>query len=272
MKRNPVIGLIAAMLLCLSCSVKEDREPCPCWLGIDLQQCGSIHDNRLGQDITFSAMDVVISAWNDGFLFQQKVGHEDYGQLYEKAVPKSYVSTSVVHGEKTMRRDGQELVIPEGKEADPIFAYAAQVGCFQEFARDTARLHKQFARVRMKVENPVGESYPYRFRLRSDTKGLDLMDLRPLEGPAGMDLERGTDDIVRFRLIRQREEGYTYIDVFNRETLLESFPLHEWIKELGYSWLAKDLQDIDINIDYAQGEVSVKVNDWGDGGSIRIEI
>ena len=260
------------MTITLSCSVKEDREPCPCWLNIDLRQCGSVHDNRLGQDLTFSAMDVVVSAWNDSFLFQQKVDHEDYGQLCEKTVPKSYVSTSVVYGEEKMIRDGYKLIIPTGDDADEIWAHAGNVACFYEFALDTAVLHKQFARIRVKIANPIEEKYPYTFRLRGDIYGLDLRDLTPLEGKIDMELQRGKDDIIDFNLIRQKQDSKIEIDVYEKAKLIDTFPINEWIRELNYSWLAKDLKDINMNIDYAKGEIFIKVNDWGDGGSIKIEI
>ena len=259
-------------ILAASCSLKEDRGPCPCWLDIDLEQCRSVHEDRNGQDRETDIMDVRVSAWNDRFLFGQKVGHEDFGEPYEKAVPKSWVATSVVTGEEMMVRDGYRLISPAGEDADEIWAYAGHVACFDESARDTAVLHKQFARVRVKISNPVGDRYPYTFRLKSGICGLDLRDLSPLEGVTDIPLERGTDDIMTFNLIRQSEDSRIEIDIYEKDKHLDTFPVHEWIRALGYSWLAKDLQDIDINIDYAKGEISVKVNDWGDGGSIKIEI
>ena len=273
MNRTASISVIAAALIsAASCSLKEDREPCPCWLDINLQECGTVLDNRNGQVQERPVREVSVAAWNDSFLFQQKVGHEDYGEPYEKAVPKSYVSTSVVTGEERMVRDGYRLTLREDEDADEIFAHAGHVACFREFASDTAVLHKQFARVKVKITNPVGKDYPYTFRLRGTTCGLDLRDLTPLDGNVGMDLTRGKDDIIEFNLIRQREDSLIEIDILEDGRTVETLPVHDWIARLGYSWLAKDLQDISINIDYAKGEISVSVSDWQDGGSVRIEI
>ncbi len=271
MKALQVTGIIASALLAVSCSVKEDRMPCPCRLGIDLQECGSAHDGNEGGG-TVRFMNVTVAAWNDRFIFEQKVGHEDFGLPFEKAVPKCHISTSVTAGEQMMRRDGYRLVIPAGHDADEIWAHAGRVACFGESATDTARLHKQFARVKVKITKPAGDDYPCTFRLRSDVHGLDLRDLSPVNGELDLALERGQDDIIDFTLIRQHEDSRIRLEVYESDRLIETFPVDDWIRELGYSWLARDLQDIDINIDYAKGEISVKVNDWGDGGSIRIEI
>ena len=50
-KHIPAIA--AAFLLALTaCSVKEDRQECPCWLDVDVTGCGKI------------ARNVTVSAWN----------------------------------------------------------------------------------------------------------------------------------------------------------------------------------------------------------------
>ena len=265
MKRTQTIAILSAALLTVSCSLKENRQPCPCWLDIDLEGCAAVQQENGGKAVN-------VSAWNDRFIFEEIVAQEDYGKTCEKAVPKSYVSTSVVSGEEMMVRDGYQLIIPVGEDADEIWAHAGHVACLGEKARDKAVLHKQFARVKVKIENPVGDRYPYSFRLRGSIYGLDLRNLHPIEGMTDMSLTRGKDDIMDFKLIRQTDDSQIKIDVYEGKEKLETLPIDEWIRELGYRWDDEDLEDININIDYAKGEITVKINDWVDGGSIKIEI
>ena len=143
-KRKTLIILVAALIGAASCSIKEDRTPCPCWLSIDLSRC--------------SQNSVTVAAWAEPELFSARDAVQDYKDpdSYEKTVPKGYVNTSVVTGEREMRRSGARLIIPLGHDAASIYAHAGAIECFGEFAKDTAMLHKQFARVFVNVEIPKG--------------------------------------------------------------------------------------------------------------------
>ncbi len=177
MAKTKTLIILAAVLSLAACSIKEDRTPCPCWLSIDFTKV--------------SQKNVNVAAWGESELFSERIAVKDYleAESYEKTVPKGYVYTSVVSGERDMQRSGARLTIPLGHDADSIFAHAASVECLGEFAKDTAELHKQFARVFMSVEIPEGHAYPYTFTAYSDVAGMDMRDLSPLEGEFKHDLK-----------------------------------------------------------------------------------
>ena len=262
MGKTKTLFILAAVLIgAASCSIKEDRTPCPCWLTIDFSRC--------------SPKSVTVAAWNDSEIFSERVVPQDYteSEIYEKTVPKGYVSTSVISGERQMQRSGVHLTIPLGHDADSIYAHAANVECFGEFAKDTAVLHKQFARVFMNVEIPLGHEYPYTFTAVSDICGMNMRDLSPIEGQFRVDLKLGQDNICMFCLPRQKEDGGTLaLEIHEGSNVIETIPLAEWIKKMGYNWLKKDLEDIYIGVDYAKAEVSISVNGWDDGYSFKVEI
>lgn len=260
-KTKTLIILAAALLGAASCSIKEDRTPCPCWLSIDFSRC--------------SQKTVTVSAWADSELFNDRIAVQDYpdAESYEKTVPKGYVSTSVISGEREMKRSGAHLTVPLGHDADSIYAHAANVECLGEFAKDTAVLHKQFARVFMNVEVPQGHAYPYTFSAVSDVCGMDMRDLSPVEGEFKVDLQLDKDNICMFCLPRQKENGGSLrLLIQDRGEIIETIPLAQWIEKMGYSWIRKDLEDIYIGVDYAKAEVSISVNGWDDGYSFKVEI
>ena len=260
-KTKTLIILAAALLGAASCSIKEDRTPCPCWLSIDFSRC--------------SQKTVTVSAWTDSELFNDRIAVQDYpdAESYEKTVPKGYVSTSVISGEREMKRSGAHLTIPLGHDADSIYAHAASVECLGEFAKDTAELHKQFARVFMNVEVPQGHAYPYTFSAVSDVCGMDMRDLSPVDGEFKVDLQLDKDNICMFCLLRQKEDGGSLrLLIQDRGEIIETIPLAQWIEKMGYSWIRKDLEDIYIGVDYAKAEVSISVNGWDDGYSFKVEI
>ena len=260
-KTKTLIIMAAALTLAASCSIKEDRSPCPCWLSIDLSRCAQ--------------NSVTVSAWGEDEIFSERVAVHDYQEAdsYEKTVPKGYVNTSVITGEREMKRSGARLIIPMGHDADSIYAHARSVECFGEFAKDTAVLHKQFARVFMSVEIPQGHDYPYTFKVCSDVCGMDMRDLSPLEGEYLIDIKLNEENICMFCLPRQKENGGTLrILIYQGSEVIETIPLAEWINQMGYSWIRKDLEDIYIGVDYAKAEVNISIKGWDDGYSFKVEI
>ena len=260
-KTKTLIIMAAALTLAASCSVKEDRSPCPCWLSIDLSRCTS--------------SSVTVAAWGEEEIFSERVAVQDYleADSYEKTVPKGYVNTSVITGERDMRRSAARLVIPLGHDADSIYAHASSVECLGEFAKDTAELHKQFARVFMSVEIPQGHDYPYTFKASSDVCGMDMRDLSPVEGEFRIDLTLDEENICMFCLPRQKENGGNLrLLIYQGDEVIETIPLAEWINRMGYNWLKKDLEDIYIGVDYAKAEVSISIRGWDDGYSFKVEI
>ena len=260
-KRKTLIILVAALIGAASCSIKEDRTPCPCWLTIDFGRC--------------SQKNVTVAAWGDSEIFSERIAVKDYPDegSYEKTVPKGYVNTSVVSGERDMIRSGAHLNIPVGHDADSIYAHATRVECFGEFAKDTAVMHKQFARVFMNVEIPQGHQYPYTFTACSDVCGMDMRDLSPVEGEFKVDLELDEENICMFCLPRQKENGgQLRLLIYDKGEVIETIPLAEWINQMGYNWLKKDLEDIYIGVDYAKAEVSISIKEWDDGYSFKVEI
>ena len=261
MKIQKTLLLTLTILLAISCSIKEDRSPCPCWLSIDLSRC--------------TQESVTIAAWADSELFSERVSVQDYRSKgsYEKTVPRGHVNTSVVYGERDMQRTGPMLTIPLGHDCDSLWAHAASIECLGENAMDTAVLHKQFARVFMSVEIPIGHEYPYTFTICSDVSGTDLRDLSPVEGDFRVDLSLDMDNVCMFCLPRQKEDGGALrLLIHDNGEVIETIPLAEWISRMGYNWRSIDLEDIYIGVDYARAEVSISIRGWDDGNSFIVEI
>ena len=261
MAKTKTLIILAALLSLAACSIKEDRTPCPCWLSIDFSKV--------------SQQNVNVAAWGDSELFSERIAVKDYleAESYEKTVPKGYVYTSVVSGERDMQRSGARLTIPLGHDADSIYAHAASVKCLGEFAKDTAELHKQFARVFVSVEIPEGHNYPYTFSACSNVSGMDMRDLSPVDGEFRYNLKFGEDNICMFCVPRQKEEGGELrLLIYEGDKVIETIPLAEWIAKMGYNWLKKDLEDIYIGVDYAKAEVSITIKGWDEGISFKVEI
>lgn len=244
---------LCAVLLPVSCSVKEDREECPCWLDIVVSGCRSISRN------------VTVSAWNPEMVFSEGIDILDYPEGYERTVPKGYVTVTAFAGRRSQEFSGESLLIPDGLPCDSLYARHALVDCRGEFARDTVILHKQFATVYLKIDQlEDGDPYPYVLVLRSAFDGLRLTDCSPHAGAWTLPLEALPDGTFRFRVPRQGD-GSLSIDLVLAGETVDRYPVGEHILRAGYSWLSEDLEDIYIGMDYGGSEPHITIEPWGDG-------
>ena len=250
--------VLAASILAASCSIKEDRRPCPCWLDIDITGCAS------------HTTEVALSAWDTDNLFSDKVAVADYPDAYEKTVTKGMVMTSAYCGLSQSSVSGSRIVIPEGCQSDMLFAHSNVVDCTGESARDSVILHKQYATVFLSMKDGQARESLKTMEVRGNVCGIDYVTLEPADGSFRFMTESDSNSTWTFRLPRQREDSELTLVTFVEGEPKDELSLDEWIAKSGYSWLDKDLKDIYINVDYAVGKVSVVIQGWADGESFDI--
>ena len=259
---NPfkTIAAAALTLVVASCSVKEDRTPCPCWLGI-----------HISPSLDYSR-DLTVSAWNEDRIFSQTVSVADYPDDYEQTVPKGHVTVSAYCGRKVSTEERGRIIIPHGSDSDPVWAHLRMVDCMGEFAKDTVQMCKQWATVHLKIENSSDDEYPYSLAVVSDVCGFDIRDLSPIVGPFRHELTLDSEESCSFRLPRQRDDSRAVITVSSDGERLDDLPLHQWIEATGYSWHDRNLKDIYIGVDYVRAEVTIDIQGWAEGESYEITL
>lgn len=250
------------VLLASSCSVKEDRGVCPCWLRLDLHPC---------LDVTG---DVMVSAWSgngDSRYLRDKAHVLDYKEYYEADVPKGETFINVFTEALDNIEEGHRITIPFGQDFDRIHAYSNHVVCDGEFYVDTVRLHKQYAVVFVKVEKSELEDYPYEFFVESDVCGIDLLTLSPISGEFRYDIVFDDKDVGSFVLPRQFVDSDALtLNIRNKGVVVESINLAAMVRTMEYSWEDESLEDIYIGVDYADAEVSISISDWGEGQKVDV--
>lgn len=260
MNRLHLITAMLSVLVLSSCSVKEDRTPCPCWLCLDITPSKAY------------SKDVTLSAWNEGRIFSQTVSIADYPSCYEQTVPKGHVNVSAYCGRRESMEEGGRIIIPLGCESDPIRAHLRSVDCLGEFAHDTLNMCKQWATVHLKIENSSDDQYPYSLSVESDICGIDLRNLSPIKGQFRYDLDLDSQESCSFRLPRQRDDSKAVIVTYADNDRLDELPLYQWIEQTGYSWHDKDLKDIYIGVDYVRAEVTIIIQGWDEGDSYEVRL
>lgn len=246
-------------LLC-SCSVKEERTPCPCWLSLDVGGCKGKSDS------------LTLSLWGEHSHLSEEICIEDYPEMFESEVEKGSVRLAAVCGyDRRDVRDGVILSDP-GEEAPAVLGYASTIDCTGESASDSVILGRQTARIHLAVETSPGEDYPYALSVVSDVCGLHTRDLSPVKGEFTHPLRLDSEHVCTFRLYRQHDDSRPVIVVQRDGQEEDRLPLYDWIKAVGYDWRTPDLEDIFIRMDYARADVTITVSDWQNGDTIHITI
>ena len=248
--------LLATLLVLLSsCSIKEDRTGCPCWLIVDLSKV-------LDAGITPPSL------WNHGLtvaLFSSShvidslsLGYEEAHAEYGFHVAKGDVGVVGILGRDRAEISGPAIRIPEGCQADPLYLSSQWVPCYGEEARAVLEVLKQFSR----VEIWGLDTFSCRMEVTAGCSGLDLLTAEALEGPFRYQLTCDEEGACRFRMPRQREDDLKILLYDADGQLDNSIPLGRYMTDIGYDWDAPSLADVSIRVDFVTATVNITVGDW----------
>lgn len=243
-----------------SCSIKEDRTPCPCWLDIFLPDSNT--------------STVGISLWQgDQQLLTEDVEYTRFVPFLEKEVKRGFNRLSAFERKGNLKMNGTCVKIETGHQCDSLYAYSDIVDCTGEFAIDTIVFHKQFATLSLQIVNAEEITYPYTLSVRGNVNGTDLTTLSPINGKFLYEPSLDENCTGTCRLPRQKDSSLA-LDMCKIEggSLVDTIPLGDLIEKTGYDWNLADLDDITIIIDFAKAEIVVSVNEWQSEYTYEIEI
>jgi len=246
-----------------SCSVLEDRAPCPCYLDIDYREV-------LSSALSTAPEEKVEVGLFDGpacWAADHKL--EDCPELEEVAVEKARLqAVAVVHDHpfRTFLEAGTEIRYDEGNQMDALYVHTEEVDCMAEEARCVLRPHKQFSTLSFTDEAGGELCRQYNMVVRGTTCGFDAADFSALDGPYLYTVQE--DDgagKVRVRIPRQKREDLL-LEFWDKEDHLKRFtcPVGLYLFAAGYDPDAPDLQDYEVRINFRSGLLYLRVADWTD--------
>ena len=100
---------------------------------------------------------------------------------------------------------------------------------------------------------------------------MDLRTLNPAHGAFQARAQQTAPSRFALRVPRQ-DDASLMLDFLQEENILFSFELGRRILEMGYDWTAESLEDIELEIDYANARISVIVGGWEMSWAYSIEI
>lgn len=263
MKRSPSLVSVSFALLFLvvcSCSIKEDRRDCPCYLYVDLSELSLSLSPEVSISITGEG----------GFSFSRLLTPDEYGSVLTVKVPRSGVGVQAFYGTGAEGGSGRaDLSIPLGGECPPLLFHYAYVDTSADEARDTLRLHKDYCTLDVTMVSSEGD-FPFSVAIIGHVDGYED-DGRPHKG--NFDVRDIPTICGRFlvRVPRQNDSSLI-LEIYDTDGILRRFALGEYIAASGYDWTAPDLKDIAVKVDYARIAINVSVGSWSETFSTEVEI
>ena len=280
---------MAGMLLLSSCSVKEDRSGCPCWMTVEMPDLVGQDGEKVGQDGRSP-----VGAGDDGTIVLRLRGNSDEdevdysyqvtesvrvdAEVLEYEVPRGSVGVSVIEMpdrvgyDGIVGYDGDEIRIPVGEQMDSLYGYFRMFYTRCESVLCDVELHKEFCTVSFTLGDE-GYVSPYDLEVWGNVAGVSAWDLMPLEGDFRF-APSPEDGVYRVRVPRQLDASLELVMLEmpdqvghdgradNERVVVDRLPLGEYIARSGYDWAAEDLADVHIALDMEKQQVMITVSDW----------
>lgn len=285
MNRILFVMWMAGILLLSSCSVKEDRSGCPCWMTVDLSKVAESRwksperqSSTEYQMVTKSlesrqhiAESVVLRLRGNSdedevdyaFKMTETVNTEVGALEYE--VPRGSVGVSVIGMPDRVGHDGiagydgDEIRIPVGEQMDSLYGFFRMFYTRCESVLCDVELHKEFCTVSFTLGDD-GYISPYDLEVWGNVAGVSPWDLMPLEGDFRFAPSQ-EDGVYRVRVPRQVDNSLELVMLEDSE-IVDRLPLGEYITRSGYDWAAEDLADVHIALDMEKQQVMITVSGW----------
>ena len=300
MNRFLFVMWMVGMLFLSSCSIKEDRDGCPCWMTVEMPDRVGHDGEKVGQAGRSSVgagdgESVVLrlrgNSDEDAVDYEYRVTEAvrvDVGAL-EYEVPRGSVGVSAVAlGNEIPGRagydglkagyDGDEIRVPVGEQMDSLYGFFKMYHTRCESVLCDVELHKEFCTVSFTLGED-GYSSPYRIEVWGNVAGVSAWDLIPVKGDFRYAPVQ-KNGVYQVRVPRQEDNSLELVMVEmpdqvghdgrspvgagddGERTVVDRLPLGEYIARSGYDWTAEDLADVNVALDLEMQQVMITVSGW----------
>ena len=279
---------MVGMLFLSSCSIKEDRDGCPCWMMVEMPGQAGYDGEKVGHDGRSP-----VGAGDDGCVVLRLRGNSDEDAVdyeyqvteavrvdvgaLEYEVPRGSVGVSAVaFGNEIPGRagydglkagydgeragyDGDEIRVPVGEQMDSLYGFFKMYHTRCESILCDVELHKEFCTVSFTLGED-GYSSPYRIEVWGNVAGVSAWDLMPVQGEFRY-APMQKNGVYQVRVPRQEDNSLELVMVEDSE-IVDRLPLGEYIARSGYDWAAENLADVSVALDLEMQQVMITVSGW----------
>ena len=233
---------------CVACTVKENRDSCPCRLLLDFSEV----DTAVIRSVNVRATSP------DGLVFSTQLPYAVLDGEYEIGLPRGDMNLNVSYGAAEYCMQGTELLIPYGEESPQFYVYAERIDTRREWLRRKVVMRKNHCLMTIRVKDD--SDFPFELEVKGNVCGFDEIG-DPKSGDfscrAPGNAEEGFMVVVPRQLDRSLE-----LCVRENEGLSRTFALGEYMAASGYDWTQDVLDDVTVWLDYCLTHVMITIRTW----------
>lgn len=248
---------LSLTMLLSACTVKEDRQSCPCFLTLDFSGIETSALEAQGLE----NLEVLISG-DGGFADHQMMRLDERVHEYCVPVPRSGVYVMAVSKDRGYCSPDEGLVIEEGDECPVIQMFSSSFASVRDEDRLAVLLHKNYCGISVHIKTSYGiQERPFKITVDGNINGYSP-DGTPKEGPFRYFSGPSSEGLCRARVPRQTDDSLWLEVDFLDSSEIRTFPIGKYILESGYDWTAEDLEDISVEMDFSRTGIELSMSKW----------
>jgi len=245
---SEILTCACCVLISVGCSVKEDRDSCPCRLVFDFSEIDTA---------VIDYADVSVAA-QDGFFFTDRIDAQAFEEDYETLVPHGDVRVGAWCGADGLR-EGDGFLIPLGSDCPQVYIYYSKMNLIGEKRRLKVQMRKCFCRMTIMLKGDYVGSAD--LVLKGNVNGYG-QDGSPLPGEFIYKLP--SEGMERKVVVPRQNDDSLTLEISGDSQVLRRFAIGEYIAATGYDWTKPDLEDITVELDFASTQVTLTVQGWNE--------
>lgn len=265
-----LLAVLQLLITCPSCSVKENRDACPCRLELEFSGEDAL---RCREGIILTLLGVSGAA--EGYAHRDTVVDETAEDkvVWSLDVPKGkMIVTSVWPDDIRLEPDihtGRLVSIPAGKDCPMLWTCCKEISLEKEAVRQSMTLSKNYCHLILRVEDTSGGPFPFRMEVRGNVCGYNLDGtlqsgkfVAEVKNAGDTDEQSDSGTVEGYINLPRQKDNSLCLDIISEDEKVRTFALGNYIEDSGYDWSSENLKDITMTIDYARTSICFHIGAW----------
>lgn len=248
----------------LSCTVREDRDMCPCVLELVFAE----RDSTMLRDGVL--VRVITETEKNETIVQQDTIRIRGDLSYKMSVAKGVSRIMCAWPISSVSPDwAKPIIVSNGRECPKLWSSHITADTGKDAAIVDASLHKNFCTIDLRLRG----NKDFRLEARGKICGYG-MEGELIEGSYSAQMRKDDESTMADWTVRvpRQHDNSLKLDIFPSDDIARTFSIGNFIEQSGYDWTSPDLKDIRLEIDYTVTYVSFTIDNWSKTFHFRTEI
>ena len=150
------------------------------------------------------------------------------------------------------------VIVQPGEEFPCIYMHCSHIDATGDYVREPVDMVKNHCNITVCLYS--GMEFPYRLEIKGNVNGYCL-DGTLSEGEFCYKMELGDGGVCDVCVPRQSDDSLR-LELSDDTGVIRVLALGEYISASGYDWMAKNLEDLTVSLDYSLTGMTIVVEGW----------